>query len=815
MLGHIPNFTDSIFPKASIPNLTLVANVGIILFLFVVGLEIDTAYVKKNWKIACTVGFTSLIVPFGLGWGLAVGLYREYVEKVGREDISFGVFGLFIGVAIAITAFPVLARILTELGLLRDRVGVIVLSAGISNDIVGWILLALTITLANSAKAINTLYIILLTIAWFVLLVWAVQPILTWYLRKDGSIKNGPSEMAVSVIILLVFVSAFYTDIIGVHPIFGSFLAGVIIPRENQFVVKLTEKIEDFITLILLPLYFALAGLNVNLESLNDGTSWGYVFAAIFTALFGKVVGGAIPARFHGLRWRESFAVGGLMSCKGIVEIVVLQLGLQAGILSIKVFTMFVIMALVTTFLTTPLTLALYPVWYRTKVERWRNGEIEWDGTPIVRSSDGEGADGRFKEFRLAKVVAVLDNVESMPITMMFIQMLAAPQQRITADPDVPHSSNSEPEYSDLSAVPTDVTIPGAFLTRQAEPHGLWVSGLRLIDFTERTADLIQVMSGELIDGDRDPVIKTLSTFASIHHIPFEGKMAITPQQDRSKIVMSMSQTTEDFLLTTWDDEAELVRNPRLLKLNPQAREGALRSHIKLALIRDLFERAKCQVGVVIDRGYTESGSSATSRRVYFPFFGGANDNLGLGLALYLAKNTNVQVTIAVIGDVPETTSSAGGHEDPGGEHQTLLPSESWDYVTGVYDALSQDLKSKVTLTRLDPQQSMTTSVLHSFEGVSLATDLVIIGRCTSNTPNSNTVDHQLKSSSESIVSASAQPDGDLFGAATAELVTSPQLKCSFLVCSASSALPETTTTGAPDVVEIHEKSATVSVAQT
>lgn len=802
MFGRIPNFTNAIFPPESIPNLTLVANIGIVMFLFVVGLEIDIGYVKKNWKIASTVGLSSLIFPFCLGVGLSAGLYNQYLDAEERERVSFGVYCLFIGVAVAITAFPVLARILTELGLLRDRVGVVVLAAGISNDIIGWILLALTITLANSAHAINTLYIILLTIAWFIFLVWAVKPVLSYYLHKTGSIENGPSEMAVSVCILLCFVSAFYTDVIGVHPIFGAFLAGAIIPRDNHFVVKLTEKIEDFITLILLPLYFSLAGLAVNIGALNDGKSWGYVIAAISVSMFGKIVGGMIPARLHGLLWREAFTVGGLMSCKGIVEIVVLQLGFQAGILSVKVFSMFVIMALITTFITTPLTLKLYPMWYRTKVTQWRNGEIEWDGTPIRSKRTGNGG---FKAFKLGKMIVVLDSVESMAVTMMITQLLAAPQERITQGFLTPPASSTSlhdvaNENSAQSVVATNSTMPGAFVTRKAEPHGLWVSGLRLVELSERTADVIQVMSGELMDGEEDSVVKVFSAFARIHRIEFEGKLAVTPQIDRSSIIMSMSESTNDFLLVTWDDsEKLLVQSPEWLKMTPQIRENIPQSHVKVGLVRDLFEQARCQVGIFIDRGFALSHEAAMkTRRVYLPFFGGASDNLALGLAIYLAKNANVEVTVAVVAEVltevPTHMSTAECERNQEEEETlTLLPSQAWDHVTAVYNAFPSTMRAKFTLKRLDPAESITESAQKAFAGQSAISDLVLIGRATNHTANRNSRDHEpLMSSSASLMSLKSVtpgPGGDLFGAAAAELITSPLLKTSFFVCNAREGL--------------------------
>lgn len=800
VMGRIPNFTNVIFPKASIPNLTLVANIGIILFLFVVGLEIDMAYVKKNWKIAATVGLSSLALPFCLGVALAVGLYKDYVSEEEKQSVSFGVYSLFIGVALAITAFPVLARILTELGLLRDKVGIVVLAAGISNDIVGWVLLALTITLSNSGKGVTTVYIILVTVGWFIFLAWGVRPILSWYLHKSGSIEHGPNAMAISVCILLCFVSAFFTDIIGVHPIFGAFLAGTIIPRENHFVVKLTDKIEDFISLILLPLYFALAGLNVNMGALNDGKSWGYVIGSIGLAMFGKVFGALVPAKLHGLRWRESFAVGGLMSCKGIVEIVVLQLGLQAGILSVKVFTIFVIMALITTFFTTPLTLKLYPQWYRTKVAQWRAGEIEWDGTVIARDSQ---EDNGLKEFKLGKMVILLDNVETMSTTMMITQLLAAPQSVSTTTSSA-FNESAVAEHPELAAVSTDVTIPGAFVTRHAESHGLWVSGLRLIDLSERTADVMQVMNGELLDGDQDPVIKVFSTFTRINRIPFEGQMTLTPQTMWSDVIVSVSRNTSDFLLITWDEEGELIKSPELLKSVPQLKDNSTKSQPKLGLIKELYGRTRSKVGFFIDRGFALAPQEPTTeRRIYLPFYGGANDVLALGLAVYLANNANVKVFVAVLStsvEKSESTTPTPGSEpsEEAADTFTLLPSEAWDHVTGFYDALPADMQAKFTLLRMDDRQNATEAALAVFTGGSQVSDLVLIGRATPFTANSNVSDHQLPSQGQY---APASPGGapagivpgstseHLFGAAVNELVTSPQLKASFFICNSAPSL--------------------------
>jgi Kef-type K+ transport system membrane component KefB len=252
-MGRIPNFSNTIFPAAAMPNLTLVANLGLVFFLFLVGLEVDLRIMFRNARVALCVSVVGMILPFGLGCAIAVGIYNTFTA--GASQPSFGIFLLFMGVSFSITAFPVLARILTELKLLHTSVGVIVLSAGVGNDVIGWVLLALTVALVNaSSKGITVLYVILLAIAIILVLVFIVRPIFIYFAKKNNGLQRGPSEMMMAVIIVMVLVVAFYTDIIGVHPIFGGFIVGLIIPHDHGFAVKVTEKIEDFISALFLPL---------------------------------------------------------------------------------------------------------------------------------------------------------------------------------------------------------------------------------------------------------------------------------------------------------------------------------------------------------------------------------------------------------------------------------------------------------------------------------------------------------------------------------------------------------------------------------
>lgn len=188
----------------------------------------------------------------------------------------------------------------------------------------GWILLALCVALVNAGKGITALWILLVAIGYVILLVVVVKPTLRFVLRKTNNLENGPSQSAIALILLIALTSAFFTGIIGIHPIFGGFVVGLVIPREHGFNIRVIEKMEDLVGSIFLPLYFTLSGLSTNLGLLNTGTAWGYVFATTFVALITKIIGASLAARLNGLVWRESFSIGVLMSCKGLVELIVL-----------------------------------------------------------------------------------------------------------------------------------------------------------------------------------------------------------------------------------------------------------------------------------------------------------------------------------------------------------------------------------------------------------------------------------------------------------------------------------------------------------
>lgn len=211
VMMRIPNFKESLFPTESMPIFSNVANLGLIIFLFLVGLEVDVSLFTNNWKVAISVGFAGMALPFGLGAGIAWGMYHQFRDDPNTVEIDFGVYALFIGTALAITAFPVLCRILTELNLLHSDVGVTVLAAGIGNDVTGWILLALCVALVNNANGLQALYALLATVAWSLFLCFAVRPAFIWCLRKTGSLQKGPTQGMVALTLGIALVSSWFT----------------------------------------------------------------------------------------------------------------------------------------------------------------------------------------------------------------------------------------------------------------------------------------------------------------------------------------------------------------------------------------------------------------------------------------------------------------------------------------------------------------------------------------------------------------------------------------------------------------------------
>jgi len=345
-----PQFSAFVFPVSSMGNLQMLSQVGLILFMFVIGMELDIEVLKKRAGAAVLISHFSIVIPFTLGIGLSYYLYKLYAPT----GVTFYAFSLFTGIAMSITAFPVLARIIKERGISNTKLGTIALTSAAVGDVTAWCALALIIAIAKAGSLSSSLYTIVSAIAYVCVMLLIVRPLL---LRLSAATNHDKliKRSKLAIIFLTLLLSSYLCEVIGIHALFGAFLAGVIMPHEWNFRKLLIDKIEDVALVLLLPLFFVFTGLRTQIGLINDPALWGSCLMIIAVAVLGKFGGSAIAAKFAGESTKDSLSIGALMNTRGLVELVVLNIGYDMHILTPEIFTMMVIMALVTTFMTNPL----------------------------------------------------------------------------------------------------------------------------------------------------------------------------------------------------------------------------------------------------------------------------------------------------------------------------------------------------------------------------------------------------------------------------------------------------------------------------
>jgi Kef-type K+ transport system membrane component KefB len=317
--------------------------------MFMVGMELDLKTLKNKAHDAVVISHASIIIPFALGMGLAYFIYKSFAP----QGVQFLSFGLFIGIAMSITAFPVLARIVHERGIHKTRLGAIVITCAATDDITAWCILAAVIAIVKAGSFVSSLYTIAIAVSYVFIMIKVIRP----FLKRVGDLypsRETMSKQVVALFFLTLIFSAYATEVIGIHALFGAFMAGTIMPENKKFRNLFTEKVEDVALVLLLPLFFVFTGLRTQVGLINDPYLWKITGLIILVAITGKFVGSALSAKFVGQNWRDSLTIGALMNTRGLMELVVLNIGYDLGILSPEVFSMMVIMALVTTFMTGP-----------------------------------------------------------------------------------------------------------------------------------------------------------------------------------------------------------------------------------------------------------------------------------------------------------------------------------------------------------------------------------------------------------------------------------------------------------------------------
>ncbi len=350
LLGRIaPSAADFLLPKSVAPFLGVLSQVGVILYMFLVGLELDPGLLRKRGHSTVAISHASIIAPFLLGCGLALFLY----PKMSSSDVPFSCFALFLGVSMSVTAFPVLARILTDRQIHTTRMGVISLTCAAVDDVTAWCLLAFVVSVVQTRMS-GAFITFGLAIAYIAAMIFIVRPLMVRLTRHYGN-RGRLTQGLMAVVFVALLASSLATDYIGIHAVFGAFALGAIIPHDSGLARELTDRLEDLVIVLFLPAFFAFTGMRTQIGLVSGVEQWLICGLIMLIACAGKFGGSMAAARLTGLGWRDSAALGVLMNTRGLMELIVLNIGLELKVISPTLFAMLVIMAIATTFATTPL----------------------------------------------------------------------------------------------------------------------------------------------------------------------------------------------------------------------------------------------------------------------------------------------------------------------------------------------------------------------------------------------------------------------------------------------------------------------------
>ncbi|PWT86141.1 MAG: cation/H(+) antiporter [Blastocatellia bacterium] len=348
LLGRVsPDLAAYILPMSVAPFLNVVAQLGVILYMFLVGLELNGELLRTRAQATVAISHASIVAPFVLGSVVALLLY----PRLSTNDVSFTSFALFMGVAMSITAFPVLARILTDRGISRTELGAVALTCAAADDVTAWCLLAFVVGVVQ-ATIDNAMMVVISTAVFIAVMFLAARPIVAWLIARSGN--RVPTQQILAATLVGLLLSALTTERIGIHAIFGAFLFGAVIPHNSQLAATLKQRLEDLVTILLLPAFFAYTGMRTEVGLVSGVSEWTMCGLIVVVATTGKFGGTLVAARLNRMNWRHAISLGVLMNTRGLMELVVLNIGFDLEVISRKLFTMMVLMALATTIATTP-----------------------------------------------------------------------------------------------------------------------------------------------------------------------------------------------------------------------------------------------------------------------------------------------------------------------------------------------------------------------------------------------------------------------------------------------------------------------------
>lgn len=346
LLGAVlPKFETSVFATNALPTLQTLGDIGLVLYMFSLGMHIDTHAMLKHGRKATVVSLSGVLLPLAMGGLFAFFLYPEFAGP--KANLSS--FMLLVGTAMAITAFPVLARLLEERGMLTSKIGALSLLCAAIDDVVGWCLLALVIAIIHATSGASIVMTLVFLVLFVGIMLVVIRPLLVF---ADQRVKSKPALMTLTIILLLLAASA--TNAIGIHPVFGAFMMGVILPRRTHFIEQV-KSIDQVNYLLFLPLYFVYNGLRTHIGLINSPVLWLICMLVLIVACISKILGGSLSLKVFGSSWKESLTLGTLMNTRGLVELIVLNIGLDLGVISPTFFAMLVIMAVITTMMAPPL----------------------------------------------------------------------------------------------------------------------------------------------------------------------------------------------------------------------------------------------------------------------------------------------------------------------------------------------------------------------------------------------------------------------------------------------------------------------------